>query len=456
MSVETLPEDSSFPGLGIAGDPGLMREVFQRHLRSLGEEAYHVRDCRLSRIRYGRNGSRCVLQYTLRLMEAGTGRERIQWVTGVIYTGDQAQRRWEKLRAFDPGGIPDVFATFEPFSFVPELKMLVQVFPYDRRLPTLSFLMAGPSPELEPLVLARFGPGHWHTESWNVEPIRYRAEWRAILRLTVRARDADIGVTEERRFYIKVYRDETGEQSYRTLQAVRDTADAGTGFTAGGAVAYLGHLRALVLEEAPGISLEEILLRDGGTVEATRQVARAQAAFNQADVSATHRQSLSERIATLERAGNLLQRACPDLSSEVKATVGDIVANLEEVPPAPTHLDLKPDHAFLDGERVVFIDLDSFAGADPVLDPAFLLARLAILPDRSPVPRSRVQTAARTFVEEYFACVPKSWRDRLPLHYASALLEVAPGFFRRQEPGWPDRISTLVREARDSLEGRIW
>jgi hypothetical protein len=316
--------------------------------------------------------------------------------------------------------------------------------------------MAGPLPELEPLLLARFGPGDWHTEAWNVEPIRYRAEWRAILRLTVRAQDDATGATEERRFYVKVYRDETGERSYRALQALQELADVGGGFTVGGTVAYLSHLRALVLEEAPGTSLEQVLLRGRGTVEAARRVARALAAFNQADVTMTRRHPLPDQIAALERAGNLLRRACPHLRGEVEAIIDAVVAGLEEVPPGPTHRDLKADHAFLDGERVVFIDFDSFAGADPVLDPAFLLARLAAMPDRTPVSRLRIQPAARAFAEEYFAHVPRAWRARLPLHYAGALLEVAPGFFRRQEPEWPDRIATLVEEARDSLTGRIW
>jgi hypothetical protein len=457
MGARTLPEDPSFPQLGIAGDPESMREVFQKHLLSVGEEAYQVRDCRLSGIRYGRDATRCVLQYTLRLAEADTGYERIQWVTGVIYFAeDRARQKWEKLRTFDPGEIPDVFSTFEPFSFIPELGMLVEVFPYDRRLPTLPLLMAGPSPELEPLLLARFGPGDWHTEAWNVEPIRYRAEWRAILRLTVRARDDATGAARERRFYAKVYRNERGEQTYRTLQDLQEIGDDGGGFTVGGTVAYLGHLRTLVLDEAPGTSLEQVLLRGRGAVEAARRVARALAAFNQADVTATRQHPLPDQVAALERTGKLLQRACPHLRVEVEAIIDAVVAGLEEVQPGPTHLDLKADHAFLDGERVVFIDFDGFAGADPVLDPALLLARLAAMPDRLPLPRRRIQTAARAFAEEYMAHVPRAWRGRLPLHYAGALLRVAPGFFRRQESDWPDRIATLVEEAKDSVAGRIW
>jgi hypothetical protein len=99
--------------------------------------------------------------------------------------------------------------------------MWVQVFPFDRRLLALPLLMAGPPPQHEPLLLARFGPGDWQVEAWDVEPVRYLAEVRATLRLAVRVRDAATGRAEERRFYAKIYHDkEKGEQIYRLLRTL--------------------------------------------------------------------------------------------------------------------------------------------------------------------------------------------------------------------------------------------
>src|SRR2546426_12630183 len=85
-----------------------------------------------------------MLQYTLRLVEPGTGRERSQWVSGVIYAEDRAGRIWRKLRTAHPEQEgPQAFLTFEPVSFIPDLSMLVQGFTYDRRLPAVPLLMAG-------------------------------------------------------------------------------------------------------------------------------------------------------------------------------------------------------------------------------------------------------------------------------------------------------------------------
>lgn len=455
MSVEPFLVDPTFPQIGIAGDHELMRGIFEEHLLPLGGRAYHVRDCRLSRVRY-RQGIRCVLQYILRLADAGTGYERIQWVTGVMYAEGRTRQKWERLRASNPGKIPDTLSTFEPYAFIPDLGMLVQVFPYDRRLPTLPLLMAGPSPELEPLLLARFGPGDWRTEAWSIESVRYRAELGATLRLNVQAQDEATGRAEEKRFYAKVYHDDEGEQTYRVLRAMWDkVGSGGVGFTVGRPIAYLSGLRTLLQEESPGTPLQDILLQGDEATPAMRRAAGALAALHLDRVPTPRRHGLRDEIGALERTGRLLRWACPHLGTE--ETVGAVIAGLEEVPSAPTHRDLKLDHILLDGERISLIDLDGFAEADPVLDAANVLAHLAGMPFRFPLPHEdRWRTAAQTFAEEYFARVPKAWRGRLPVHYAGAVLKVAVGFFRRQEPDWPDKIAALLEEAKGSLAGRTW
>ncbi len=93
MSARRFPADPSFPRLEVAGDPEQMREIFQRHLRPLGEKSYRVRECRISHTRY-RQASRCMLQYALRLEESGTGRVREQWVTGLMHAGGRTRRIW--------------------------------------------------------------------------------------------------------------------------------------------------------------------------------------------------------------------------------------------------------------------------------------------------------------------------------------------------------------------------
>ena len=457
MSIGSFLGDPAFPQLGIATDPGLMKETFRTYLRPVGGKVYDIEDCRLIRLRY-RQDSRCFLLYTLRLVEPDTGREQDVQVTGLVYAEkNRAEQVWRKLQATDPRQkIPDAWQTFEPVSFVPELDMLVQVFPYDHRLPTLPHLAAGPPPELEPLLLTRFGPGDWRIEVWNTEPVRY-LDRGVVLRYTARARNAATGTRREKSFYAKVYRYKKAEQTYQALRALWSQTGAREGFTVVRPLAYLSDLRAIILEEAPGTPLEEILLGDGDTTEAVRRVARALAAFNQGDAPATTRRYLfADHAAYLERAGRVLRRGCPHLRLEVEAIIEGVLAGLQEVPLRPTHRHLSPDHIFVDGDRTTFIDLDMFAKADPVLDPARLLTRLAMPAPQFPIPRQRARAVAGEFAQEYFAHVPAAWHDRLPFHYAGTLLKTADGFFRRQVPDWPGRIAGLLEEARDSLAGKVW
>src|SRR5437016_14677768 len=97
MNLEAFPADPGLPQLKIASDPEVMREMFRGHLSPLPGRVYHIQDCLLSWVRYLRD-VRCTLQYTLRLLEPGTGRERNQWVSGVIYAEDRAERMWRKLQ----------------------------------------------------------------------------------------------------------------------------------------------------------------------------------------------------------------------------------------------------------------------------------------------------------------------------------------------------------------------
>jgi hypothetical protein len=459
MSVGPFLSDPAFPQLGIATDPGLMKETFRTHLRPVGTKVYDIEDCRFIRLRY-RQDSRRFLLYTLRLVEPDTGRQREVQVTGLLYAEkNRAEQTWRKLQATDPRQeIPDAWLTFEPVSFVPELDMLVQVFPYDRRLPTLPLVMVGPSPELERPLLARFGPDNWHTEAWNVEPVRYRAELGAILRFTVQARNDTAGRTDERRFYAKVYRDEEGERTYRALQAIQSRADeGGEKFTVGTPITYLSRLHTLLQEETPGTSLQDLLLRDEDTSAVVRKAARALVALHLDDAVTPQRHRLQDEVTALERTGRLLRWACPDLGADIEDTIGAVVAGLEEVPPAPTHRDLKLDRILLAGDRLALLDLDTFAEADPIPDAANVLAHLACMPLRFPLLHDdRLRMATEIFAGEYFAHVPRSWSSRLPLKYAGAVLKAAVGFFRRQEMCWPEKLATLVREARNSSTGKVW
>ena len=167
------------------------------------------------------------------------------------------------MQAADPlREIPQDWLVFEPVDFIPELQMLVQVFPYDRKLPNLRRVMGGGLGSLEPLLLARLGPGPWHIEQRAIEPMRYRTEMGAALKYTVKASETLKARSQTRRCYLKVYRDHHGEETFQLLRSLAQKTSAGQQpFSVVNPVAYLSELRTLVLEEAAGASLQDELLR---------------------------------------------------------------------------------------------------------------------------------------------------------------------------------------------------
>ena len=117
---------------------------------------------------------------------------------------------------------------------------------------------------------------------------------------------------------------------------------------------------------------------------------------------------------------------------------------LEEVDPYPTHLDLKPDHIFFTPSQVTLIDLDSFVGADPVLDVATLVARLQVMPRLCDVGAHRIDDAIGELLEIYFRTAPRTWRRRFSVGYACAALKVALYFLQHLEPEWEQSVSDIL------------
>src|SRR3712207_8499853 len=84
---------------------------------------------------------------------------------------------------------------------------------------------------------------------------------------------------------------------------------------------------------------------------AVRKAAEALATLHLEHIPTPQRHPLPSEVAALERTGTLLRWACPHLGAGIEETVGAVVASLEEVPPAPTHRDLKLDHILLRSEE---------------------------------------------------------------------------------------------------------
>ena len=144
INPAAFPKDAVLPGIAVAVDPAVMSAIFQRSLRPGAAAAYRVETCRHVLKSY-RPGRRCILQYVLELVDTNGGRRCQVRLSGAIYPGARAWRHAKKLKLVPiQQSDHESWQLFEPSFYVAEAAMLVQVYPFDQRLPVLPRVMTGP------------------------------------------------------------------------------------------------------------------------------------------------------------------------------------------------------------------------------------------------------------------------------------------------------------------------
>ena len=441
-------------------DTGRMRGVFAEHLRWGDGGRVDVRSCTVAYVHDA--PTRCLLHYDLTVRDPDTGVDRAELVTGFVSGEDRAEQVARKILETAPAPAP---ARLIPVVPVPELDLVLQVFPFDQRLPALHRLMTGSAPLVASAILADLGPGEWRITRWRAEAARYRVDQRAMVRLTVEAHDRASDATRERRAYAKVFRDSAdGQRAFDVQRALWNrVGEREAAFAVARPVAYVAAAQTLLFDEVAGTSLRQVLADPADPSAAIRQTARAMAALHQlaldeVDVAA-RRRPVRDELVRLEKAASALRPEAPVAGDEIDRIVAGIGTHLSRTAVGPTHFDLKPGHVLFGPAGTTLLDFDKLTVADPMVDVANLLVFLG---------KERVERAAnrgehdlvRTFSDEYFAQVPESWRSGFPAAYALALLVEAAtaGRGMRGRGERSDRAATvtsLIHQAGRVLDGHL-
>lgn len=436
-----FPSDARMPELALAIDGANVGALLRRHLCRPEHRSVDVQHCKIVRLRY-RPENRCVLQYAVTVRDPETSATRRELVTGTLY-GDRhrAARR--------AAGLPGA-------AFIPELRMVVSVFPSDRKLAQAAILASAEDPVLAAAVLRSFGPGNWRVDSWTTEVVRYREGLSLVLRYVVTASEGTARPPREGTFYAKAYPDQGGaRRAFSFLRRLaRDSAALGLARRMQAPIACLDHLNCLLFAATAGRPLDAIIetASEAELLAATVRTARALAQFNMSDLRMGRCFSAADYLRSLKRPVAILERACPEVAADVSRVL-DRLCSTRAGELCPTHRDMKPEHVLVTPAGLAFIDLDSSASAEPVLDVALMLARLSVLA-LGGTRRPRISAMAEVVAREYFAMAPQAWRARLPVHYAAALVEVAAGLFHRQAAGWQQNIPRLIATSRQILSDR--
>lgn len=368
--------------------------------------------------------TRISAQYTLDL-ESSKGVRDSQIITVTHFTDGRMDHQWTRLQA----ETPDAGHPIGPFNlpgahFAPELQSIVQAFPFDARVPGPRKIVEG-SPEIRNLI-ARTGQGS--IVAWQANVVRYRPDMRAMASFDVTFSHDD--QTDTRRIYAKAYREaEEGQRAYDLLYALAEHAGVADDFRVPRPLGYDVGLRTLLIDEAPGERLLDIIRQhdDRRAPEAVRRAALAVAAMHNADVALDLLPDKSpDKDLQFADATAGLEQQIPQHGVAVHTVADQIDAAFRPAPPRPTHYDLKQGHIMVDAESVTILDFDKMAIGDPLVDVANVVATLSAEREGSAKRAARRQNLADIFVNEYFSQMPGDWATLFPAHLARAtLLEAA-------------------------------
>ena len=392
MTLE-MTVDAQLPGFALANTPAAMRMLIARQWPDMRSEAT------LTRVRY-RPGQRAILQYAV----------GASWVTALVYPDAERERVWRKLQT-QIEAHPQ-FAGHA--ALLPEHGLILQRFPLDWKLRTLTALAESPPDDVRAAITQACGGRE--LIALTIHPVRYRAGLSATLRYSVLTEQGSCT------YFAKVYADDDG--GARAMQML-ETLRGQHAFRTTRPVAYLPERRALFLEPARGVSFESLMLTDeAAALAAAKRIGRALAQFHQNPTLRFNRaRTLADEHADVHRSAGYLAQLSPELQPKLEERARNVCAALREIDLRPTHRDLKVDHLFLDGDAITLIDVDSCAMGDPLLELALLLARIEA---------AQAQPVALALADAYFAQVPPGWRARLTAAKACAELEVEASFARRR------------------------
>ncbi len=447
--------DGEMPQLSTILNPQKMLNIFRKTLRPTGEGHYHIYeiiDCKVERFRY-RKGDRIILQYQLTLYDQLTQHSKNLWVTGISRNKlKSVRKRYNRITRSDAWWNTYLSSLiFEPVLYLPDLKLLLQTYPQDYHLPTLPLLLNDRLKMCESLILNQLEEG-WQIMESKLELIRYRPLQAATFRCAFETKPLHKKEPLKKNFYFKLFKGNEGLSAFEDLLQFKQVFPLRKkGIHVLNALSYSSQLKTLVLEEAPGIPLSAFIL-NGLSIEYTlAKTAEALAEFHLSSCSFLKKQSREERFYLLEKAIRFIQDICPEHQEKLHQISFQIQTRLEKVTLCPTHLDFKPEHVFIDGLRVTFIDLDAAAMSDPVYDLASLIARIAFLSESGQIPQTITNRAVRVLKTRYFSQVPRSWKERLIPNYCCASLKIACYLLQHQETEAKTRVAQILNKCVQQL-----
>ena len=360
-----------------------------------------------------------VLRLIAQRMEAGEGR-----------------RLEAELNHLWPGA-PAVAGFVRPAIYAPDLHVLFQVFPADRRLAALARAVDGGAmaPVLEAALAAR--TGHARVADVAVRVVRYKPERKCVLRYDL-TWTGGAAPSRPAVVYAKVARRAKFERTRHILGRIR-AADDGLGFELPEPLGTLSELCMEFFSHLPGVRLSTLVAADAFP----RLCERAAASllhFHTLPVTLGWERGLAADVAKVTDRAAEFATLFPGERQRIAALRRDLRARLGAMRPSRlrlTHGDFQGDNILIDGAHLGLVDLEDCAMGDPADDVGSNWAQLTWhtleAGARTPIPN----LGRQAFLAAYLGRTDAETAARVPTYAAMRCFLYA--FQRLRHPQDPAR-----------------
>jgi thiamine kinase-like enzyme len=447
--IAANPFDKTLPQLTTALNPEAMISVFSKAL-SITSLGFSLESCEIGRVKY-KPQQNCLVYYTLYLKNVASQQIEKQIVCARFYAQD-SYSRFEKTK----GEAVIQTNLGQPIAHIPELKLILWVFPNDRKLHYLDQLTnaAFLKNTLLPQVISAHLGQHWTIASLNHQLVHYAPEHTCTVRIQLQLETDTVTYVnkeQELTLYGKTYYNEEGLETYRLMQLLWNSKERKQGLlTIAKPLSYHPEYKMLWQRGLAGTPLLNQDLSSKAFRQVLIQIAHSIATLHQTPLDCQKKMSLSDWQEKLNHTKNLLDHLQPALAQELESLLSEILKqakHLEQPPKATLHGDLHLQNFLLYENKVSIIDLDNLCEGSPWQDIGSFIAGLYYRALLEAVPISTIESLSEIFCQAYALASPwKFDQDAVGWHTATALInERIYRSISRLKPGRLASINELIK-----------
>ena len=411
---DLVRRDAALPGLATVLDSTAMIDVLRRMRPDLG-----LGGSEITYVRY-KPGTSCLVGYRVRL----DGKD--------VLFGVQARRadREDKLgKAYAKTGAPGPLGAGR--FVIPDLALVISVFPNDRRLPRLKGLA---DPDKVRSLVRELAATCSPARRSHLEVLHHRPERRCVARL--------VGATGPVAL-VKLHAKQAYDQASRNAGLFTSRQSLLVPAPMGRSPKW----RAVAVEWIDGESADP-------TPTCAARIGTALAHLHAQEADMTVDLTRHSQLRALRSQARDLSRLWPPLAGRCRRVAKRLgIALLEESGRLrPIHGDFYADQVVMAGDRVGLIDFDEAARGSPAWDLGNFIGHFYYRCLVGDVGKDSPNSIGEGLIDGYRAAGGETSVREVGLQTAVALMRLATRPFRERDPHWPDKIELIMERVEEQLE----